>query len=479
MIRPMRNVGAVALTLVLVLAACGGPTATTPPTTSAPGTAAATDPAATEPTGTEATGTEPAATEPAATEPAATEPAATEPAATDAASPDVSYQGPLEWWHLGYAPGGETATSQLVDDAVAAYENSHPGIDITVTGIPFSDEGLARLDTAIAAGSGPDIFRIASDRLPGYGSQGVLSPIDDYLSDEDRADIIPNLLEGVAYEGQHLAWPQWVPPIGFYLNNQLLTDAGIEIPDSSWTVDQFVQMANDLSGDGVHGFATYMGTASVNELTLLYNQGATVLSEDNSEYTLNSEAGVKGLQTLVDLFTAGAMPPDSTTIALADVEQGFVDGRFAMMTGGSGSIANLKANEIDFTILPPPIGDAGETVTVGGMGTYAVPMKDDADRMAAAHALARYLTSADVAADVPGWYLAPGTRESITVSDTTPEMAAFEEMLPFVRFMPLIENWAQVDSAIHPEIQLALSGQKTAQQALDDAGVQITQQLGQ
>ena len=136
--------------------------------------------------------------------------------------------------------------------------------------------------------------------------------------------------------------------------------------------------------------------------------------------------------------------------------------------------AACKAKNIEFTILPPPIGDAGQPVTVGGMGTYAVPKKADPARMAAAHALARYLTSAEVAADVPGWYLAPGTRKSIKVSDATPEMAAFEEMLPFVKFMPLIENWAKIDALIHPEVQLAVSGQKSPQQALDAAGTQIT-----
>ncbi|MBA3958785.1 MAG: sugar ABC transporter substrate-binding protein [Chloroflexi bacterium] len=411
---------------------------------------------------------------PATGAPGTSDPGTSQPGTSVPPSEAAAYQGPLDWWHLGYAPGGETATSQLVDDAVAAYMAKHPGVDITVTGIPFSDEGLARLDTGLAAGSGPDIFRIASDRLPGYGAQGVLSPIDEFLTEEDRADILPNLLEGVAYEDEHLAWPQWVPPVGFYLNNAIFQDAGVEIPDAEWTAEEFQQLAQDLTGDDVFGFATYMGPASVNELTLLYNQGATVLNEDNTEYTLNSEAGVKGLQVLADLFQAGAMPPDSTTIVLPDIEQGFIDGRFAMMTGGSGSIANLKANEVEFTILPPPIGDAGETVTVGGMGTYAVPQKDDPARVAAAHDLGRYLTSAEVAEDVPGWYLAPGTRESITVSDATPEMLAFEEMLPDVRFMPLIEDWAQVDSFIHPEIQLAISGQKSAQQALDDAGAQIS-----
>lgn len=453
---------AIGVSLAIVVAACGGG-GTSAPTgggTSAPtggGTSAPTGGGTSAPTG-GTTG---------------------DPVAPTSSGGGTGYQGAIEWWHLGYAPGGETATSQLVDDAVAAYEAAHSGIDITVTGIPFSDEGLARLDTAIAAGSGPDIFRIASDRLPGYGAQGVLSPIDEHLTDEDEADILPNILAGVEYEGQHLAWPQWVPPIGFYLNNAIFEDAGVEIPGPDWTVEEFTQLAQDLTEGDVYGFATYMGTASVNELTLLYNQGATVLNEDNTEYTLNAEPGVQGLQTLVDLFAAGAMPPDSTTIALADIEQGFIDGRFAMMTGGSGSIANLNANEIEYTILPPPIGAAGETVTVGGMGTYAVPMKDDPARMAAAHELARYLTSAAVAEDVPGWFLAPGTRESITVSETTPEMAPFEDMLPAVRFMPLVEEWAQIDAAIHPEIQLAVSGQKSAQEALDAAGEQITPLLGQ
>jgi multiple sugar transport system substrate-binding protein len=402
-------------------------------------------------------------------------PAAASPTEQEAAG----YTGPLEWWHLGYAPGGETPTSVLVDEAVAAYEDRNPGVDITVTGLTFDDEGLARLDTALAAGEGPDIFRIASDRLPGYGAQGVLSPIDDFLTDDDRADIFPNLLEGVAYQGEHLAWPQWVPPVGFYINNALFEAAGVDIPDASWTVDDFKQIATDISGDGVFGFATYMGAASVNELTLLYTEGATVLNEDNTEYTLNDENGVRGLETLVELFEADAMPPDSTTLGLPDVEQGFIDGRFAIMTAGSGSIANLEGAGVEFTILPPPIGAAGESITVGGLGTYAVPANDDPDRVAAAHDLARYLTSAEVLEDVPGWYLAPGTRASISVADQTPAMAAFEDMLPAVRFMPLIENWAQVDALIHPEIQLAVSGQKSAQQALDDAGAQITPLLGE
>lgn len=389
------------------------------------------------------------------------------------------YQGPLDWWHFGYTPGGDTPTTMLVDAAVAAYEASHPGIDITVTGLPFSDEGLARLDTALAAGEGPDIFRIASDRLPGYGAQGLLSPIDDHLTDEDRADILPNLLDGVKVGDEHYAWPQWVPPIGFYLNNSIFENAQVELPDASWTVEDFKQIAQDLTGDGVYGFATYMGAASVNELTLLYTEGATVLNEDNTQYALNSEAGANGLGTMVELFEAGAMPPDSTTIAGADIDQGFIDGRFAIVTGGSGGIAGFKAENVDFTILPPPIGAYGQSITVGGMGTYAVPAKDGDDaRLAAAHDLGRYLTSNAVLEDVPGWYLAPGTRQSIKVSDTTPEMRVFEDMLPSVQFMPLIENWAQVDALIHPEVQLAVSGQKTPQQALDDAGTQITPLLG-
>ena len=412
---------------------------------------------------------------PGASEPASEAPASEAPSASEA---PAAYEGPLEWWHLGYTPGGETPTSQLVDDAVEAYEAANPGIDITVTGIPFSDEGLAQLDTSLATDEGPDIFRIASDRLPNYGEQGVLSPIDDFLTDEDREDILPNLLEGVEFNGEHLAWPQWVPPVGFYLNNAIFEAAGVEIPDETWTVEDFTQLAEDLTTEGVYGFATYMGAASVNELTLLYTEGATVLSEDNSEYTLNSEEGVTGLQTLVDLFAAGAMPPDSTTLALADVDQGFIDGRFAMITGGSGGIANFTGNDVEFTVLPPPIGAAGETVTVGGMGTYAVPAKSDPARVAAAHDLARYLTG-EVINDVPGWFLAPSTRASIDVAAEDPAMQPFQDMLPAVKFMPLTPSWPEIDAYIHPEIQLAVAGQKSAQQALDDAGAQITPLLGE
>ena len=132
----------------------------------------------------------------------------------------------------------------------------------------------------------------------------------------------------------------------------MIEKAGAKVPDATWTTEDFKKLAQDVSGDGVFGFATYMGAASVNDLTLLYAEGATVLSPDNATYALNGEAGVKGLQVMVDLFKAGAMPPDSATVKeLADVEQGFIDGRFAIMPNGSGSIANLKSKNVAFTVI--------------------------------------------------------------------------------------------------------------------------------
>lgn len=409
------------------------------------------------------------------------------PAAGPAASlPPLTYTGSLNWYQFGYTAGGASAASQLADQAVAAFQGANPGVTVTVVGVPF-EGGQQTLDTALAAGGSdaPDLFRIASDRLVKYAAEGLAAPIDPFLTEADLADIYPNVLAGVEYQGQRYAWPLWVPPVGVYLNPEIFAERGVELPGEDWTYDQFRQAAQQLTferADGVQvfGFASAIQPDIINVWAFLYADGGRVLSEDGSTYTFDSPEAVGGLQKLTDLATTDAVtPPEFGNQMLADITGAFMDQRaLAMYLGASGDIATYQAENVPFEVRPMPIGAAGEHVTVGGLGTFAIRQQEDQARLEAAMRFGRFLTSAEVAEAVDGYFLAPPARQSIPIAADNPVMRQFGEMVAYTQLMPQTPVWGQVSAAVNAQIQAAVTGSLPPEEALAVAGEEITPLLG-
>lgn len=409
------------------------------------------------------------------------------PIANPMASPvALNYTGSLNWYQFGYTPGGGTVASRLADEAVAAFQQTYPGVTVTIVGVPF-EGGQQTLDTALAAGGNdaPDVFRIASDRLIKYVDEGLAAPIDPHMSEADRSDIYPNVLAGVEVDGQHYAWPLWVPPVGVYLNPDIFAEKGLELPGDDWTFDQFRQAAQQLTfqradGTQVFGFASAIQPDIINVWAFLYADGGRVLSEDGTQYTFNSPEAVGGLQKLTDLaLTDKVAPPEFGNQMLADIVAAFKDQKsLAMYLGASGDIGTYVAEGAPFEVRPMPIGAAGEHVTVGGLGTFAVRQQDDADRLAAAMAFGRFLTSPEVAAAVPGYFLAPPARRSIPIAADNPAMQKFGEMVAYTQLMPQTPVWGQISAAVNAQIQGAVTGAVPPQEALNLAGQEIEPLLG-
>lgn len=124
-----------------------------------------------------------------------------------------TYKGDLNLWVLGYTPGN--AFANPFDNAVEQFMKDNPDINVTITGYPPNDEGFTKLSTALQSGQGIDLLRLPSDRLPGFVRDDLVEPIDSYLTDADKADILPNVLDVVRVkDGKAWAWPLWVVPMG-------------------------------------------------------------------------------------------------------------------------------------------------------------------------------------------------------------------------------------------------------------------------
>jgi len=476
---------AAATSVAAVLGACGGSTATNTPkpagTTAASGAtipAATTAPAATAATSSSAT----AATKPAGSAAATTGTIAASPAATSAATGNLTvsksgFKGTLQYWVLGYQPNGGNTTGKLMDAAVANFTKANPDIKVEVTGYTGDQDGFTKLTQAVQGGSSVDIFRLPSDILPLLVQDGLVAPIDDFLTADDKGDLIPNVFDSVKINGKAYAWPLWVPPVGMYLNLDIFKEKGVTAPGPTWTYDEFVDIAKKLTfqranGEKVYGYTGGIDPGLVNTWPFILNDGSLPLSTDNTKYTFNTPQGISGLQKLVDLAQKHKVtPPDFGTQSTQDILASFQDRKLvAMYSEPSGSSAQYKEKNLNFDIRAMPTGTSGKPGTAGGIGLISVATNKDKAKLQAAMDLGRYLTSAQVGQDVPTFYLAPGARKSVKAPDP---INKFEPLVPNCYITPIIADWPQIRTIIHPNIQNAVFGKITAEQAMNNPAREI------
>jgi multiple sugar transport system substrate-binding protein len=371
---------------------------------------------------------------------------------------------------LGYQPNGANQTGKLMDGATAAFAKANPDIKIETTGYTGDQAGFTKLTQAVQGGGAVDIFRLPSDLLPLLVQDNLVAPIDDFLTADDKADIYPSLLQTVGVKGKAYAWPLWVPPVGLYMNLDVFKEKGVTPPTGDLSYDKFIDIAKQLTftranGDKVYGYSGGIDPGLVNTWPFILGDGAMPISADNTKYTWNTADGYSGLKKLVDLaLTHKITPPDFGSVAIADLATAFKKGLLAMYSEPSGASAGYRAENINFDVRAMPIGKSGRHVTAGGIGFISVAPISDKTKLTAAMDLGRYLTSAQVNLDVPGFYLAPGARKSVKVADPIDK---FTPLVESCYITPIIAEWPQIRTILHPYIQNAVFGKTSVEEALN------------
>lgn len=387
----------------------------------------------------------------------------------------------ITFYQRGYVAGGEGASTTLTDAAVAAFRADHPGIDIHVVGLPWSREGDLKLRAVLLNRRKIDVFRLAHDELPGFiPTRGtLLSPIDPHLTDADRDDISPGALAALTYNGDIMAWPLWSTAIPLLANAEILAERGIEPPTGRpWTWPEFLdalQQATFTASDGskVYGF-TAAARPPLFEWSPLLFAHAGPLFPDTDPTAIGGELSLapnleNALAEVAELKALGVVPASFGTDDQHAAQQQFLEGRAAFILSTPGFIRALAARDFPYRILQPPTGAWGQPITTGALGCFAVvDQPEDPERTAAAHAFAKYLTSAEIADDVPGWYLAPPVRASVGSFAEDPTYAGLMSVVRSSVYMTPPGGPGFVGTTLIPKFQAALIGAVRPAEAIED-----------
>ena len=130
---------------------------------------------------------------------------------------------------------------------ITAFEESHPGIKIDITGKEVSEHNT---QMTLLAGENklPDVFWLEQATAKEFAQNGYLSDLTDALDQYGINDsLLPGLVHSCTVDGKDVGMPSEVMMVGFYYNKDLFQQAGIE--EVPVTYEEFLDVVDKLNAE--------------------------------------------------------------------------------------------------------------------------------------------------------------------------------------------------------------------------------------
>ncbi|CAN5447292.1 ABC transporter substrate-binding protein [soil metagenome] len=356
--------------------------------------------------------------------------------------------------------GAETDLyNQIIADASAALP------DLDIQNELVTSDYITKLQTDIAAGTGPDLFFLDSLPAPNFAASGALLPIDDYMaaSGVAAADFYPGLLAPFQYNGQTFGLPKDWSALGMVYDTDALTAAGVTAVPTNW--DELKAAGQALLE--ATGSPRIMITTSFDRyLAFHYAAGASVLSDDGTQITINSPEAEAALTFYYGLYNEGI----ATTPADAGAEwpgDGLAKDLADIVFEGNWVVPFLTtgAPDLKYAVAEMPEGPGGKA-TLAFTVAYAINATTNAAD--GAWALENYLVGVEGMTKWASLGLAMPTRPALADawSQQFPDRAAFLAGGDYARGWAFGVGGQAFNDDVNAEIQGLFAGQQDVQTTL-------------
>jgi multiple sugar transport system substrate-binding protein len=296
--------------------------------------------------------------------------------------------------------------------------------------------------------------------------------ITDYV--ESRADeFIPSTLAPSRYDGRYWAVPQ-VTGAGLVYRR---TDQ-VEEPPGTW--QELYRAAAGQNGMSYQG-AAYEGL-TCNFLEIAFAAGGDVLSPDGKSSALDSPESLEALEFMVDGIESGAAPRGVTTYMEEPARRAFEAGRVTFMRNWSYAYAlNQKVDEIRdrFDVTPlPPFEGGGRAGILGGNGPFLSAFSENPE---GGLLFMDHLSSAEILKENMARFSLPSVLEATyddpEVQRAVPYSAELKQAIEQAQPRPVSPVYPRISQAIYENVNKALAGELSPEEALRRADEQIDDAL--
>jgi multiple sugar transport system substrate-binding protein len=365
---------------------------------------------------------------------------------------------------------------------IAAYEASHPDVDIQLENFDY-ELYLQTLQTAMPAKEEADILQLFGTWTSQYYERLAPVPAEVMTIEQAQQTFYAAPIGGYIVDGVLYGMPQEfnMEYGGVLVNKTLYEAAGLAYPPQWQTMADVVADALVLAKTDSAGMMTTAGfhftsadPSSFSFLAGIKQRGGEYWNADHTGFTFNTPEARAQLQWMLDAVTAGVVDPvvfnDSTNFVI----DAFFQGKVGIGYIGTWAIAEGQnnfpdfADEWDYFYLP---SNQGDPVFVADSG-WGLTVSPNSKNQEIAWDFVKFVT-AD-AANATQWNIASGTIPAMTAVAQSAEIASVMpwvpkalDLLPFGQYLGnMPDRDLVVYEIIFPHILNVLQGVETVDQAL-------------
>jgi multiple sugar transport system substrate-binding protein len=366
-----------------------------------------------------------------------------------------------------------------VNTMIKSFEKKYPKIKVNPTFVAY--EALHdKIVTSAPAGT-YDVVHMDVIWPAEFAAKGLITNVTKQFPASWKTDMLGGALSSAEYKGQYYGVP-WGPSTKlFFYNKAMLAKVGATGADvTTWA--GVLNVAKKLKAAGVVQYPLSWSWSQAEALICDY---AVMLGAFGGQFTdssgkldVNNKAGVEALTWMKQTIADGLTDPASLTFLEDDTDKSMAAGKTAMELNWESTFRDLNDPTISqivgqTAVTAPPKGPTGLNPGVNGSMALAIPSKSK--HQAAAWTFIKYITSESqqdkfAVSSMTNWKHSY-TQPAITKSN--PEVfkaagVAYNSMIS----RPAVADYNTVSQILQVELQNALLGKKTPQQAMDDAVAQ-------
>lgn len=366
------------------------------------------------------------------------------------------------------------------NELIATFESQNPGVKVRWVDVPWSAME-SKILTAVSAKTAPDVVNLNPDFASQLASRNAWLDLDAKVPQTVRQEYLPNIWNASTLNGKSFGLPWYLSSSVTIYNKDLLKQAGISKPPATYAeLGQIAQQIKDKTGKYAF-FITLVPEDSAQVLESFVQMGVQLV-DAQGKAAFNTPAGKAAFQYWVDLYKKGLLPREVLTQGHQHAIELYQAGETAMLGSGAEFIETIAKNAPGIAkasaVAPQITGETGKkNVAVMNL---VIPRNTDKPDEALKFGLfvtntQNQLAFAKTANVLPSTAKAVEEYKRALASDKNVSSVeqgrsiSASQLSQAEVLVPAMKNLNVLQKAIYENMQAAMLGEKTVDQAVADA----------
>ena len=391
-------------------------------------------------------------------------------------TPSPSKSPEIEFWTMQLQPKFTDYFNQLI----TRFEAENPGVKVRWVDIPWAAMENKIL-TAVSAKTAPDVVNLNPGFASQLASRNAWLELDNRVPESVRQQYLPNIWKDSTLNGKSFGIPWYLTSRVTIYNKELLQKAGISQPPATYT--ELAQVAKQIKDKtGKYAFFVTVVPEDSGEVLESFVQMGVELVDAQGKAAFNTPKGKAAFQYWVDFYQQGLMPKEALTQGHRRAIELYQQGETALLSSGAEFMDTIAKNAPSIAkasaTAPQMTGETGKK----NVAVMNIVIPRDTDNPDAALKFALFVTNSEnQLAFAKAANVLPSTLEAL--QQYRRSLTSDGKALPVEQardisasqmeqaqvLIPTMKNLNKLQKAIYENLQAAMLGEKTVDQAVTDA----------